>query len=667
MEQWWRDYPWRLIQTNLRQTDMRDIRADRFVRDLKELDADIVMINTGGILAGYDTQVADHPRSEYLQGDSLRQIMLACREAGIRVIARMDFSKIRREVYGRHPDWAYRDANGGIVDYNGDVHACICGGFQQEKAFEILREVCGTLPVDGLYINMGGFVTRDYSYRYYGPCHCDNCKRRFRERFGLELPEREDMADPVYRKYRIFRQEVLADYRQRLTRTVRGIDPGIAVDGVDFFRMESNTEYLRPLPFWQYSAASNTRALRGTEGTAAVSNASVDFIGFYYRHVSVNPEEQELRLWQALANFGGLDYYLIGRLDSHEDRTALPAVKRVFSYARQHAEEYRGIRSMAKVLLLREELWGCRPEERGWVRALTEAHILFDEALIPSIEPETDLGGYRTVILPGVSRLPRQTAEMLDRFAREGGCVIASGETGEYDENFDPYAACPLQCLGIERREEIRRDMLSAMLRVEEGDLAAFPSLRESRLVYFGETFFRESCRPGARGYLRLIPPHPYGPPERCYYTEVTDVPGAWEYPYGKGRGIRIPWNCAGRYYTDGYANTFRFMRDLLVHMAGAYTAEDGPFTPMVAVTAGMARDGRCALIQLVNHTGHFGTSYFEPVPVGDIRLRISLPRRPALVLSGTKNTQVPFDWQQGTLRVKADLQGFFESLLVRF
>lgn len=667
MEHWWQDYPWRMIQTNLREIDMRDIRADRFVNELKSFDANVVLINTGGIVASYDTKVSDHPRSEYLQGDSLPSIMKACREAGIRVIARMDYSKMRRSVYERHPDWAYRDKNGGIVDYNGDVHACICGGFQQEKAFEITREVCETLPVDGLFINMGGFRTRDYSYRYYGICHCDNCRRRFRERFGLELPEEENMADPVYRRYRVFQREVLSDYRQRLEKLVHGIDPEIALDGIDFVRMESNTEYLRPLPVWQYSAASNTRALRGTDSRMTVSNTSVDFIGFFYRHVAVDLEQQELRLWQDVASFGGVDYYIIGRLDSHEDKSAWPAVRRVFGYAREHAPEYRGIRSLAKVLLLREDLWNCRPEERGWVRLLTESHILFDEALISSLNGETDLSRYGIVILPGLSMLPRQLAEKLDAFACGGGCVIVSGTARQYDENWEPYDSCPLRCSGIERTESVRQDMLSAMLRTEGEDLDVFVSFRDDPLICFGETFAFERYRPGGRGYLHLIPPHPYGPPERCVYTRVTDVPGVWVCPFGQGKGIRIPWNCGQRYYTDGYSNTFRFMRDLMLHIARAESVEDRPFTPMLSVAAGMARDGNHALIQMVNHTGHFGTSYFPPVPLRDIALRLPLPQRPAYVASQTKNTRIPFDWEQGMLRVKTDIQDYFEGLLVRF
>ena len=125
MGHWWEDYPWRLIQTNLSETDMADIDAHTYAAWLKDAKATVAMINTGGIVASYPTEVKDHTQSEFLTGDTLRALMEECHQAGIKVIARMDFSKARRAVYERHPDWAYRDINGEIVDYNGDVHMCI--------------------------------------------------------------------------------------------------------------------------------------------------------------------------------------------------------------------------------------------------------------------------------------------------------------------------------------------------------------------------------------------------------------------------------------------------------------------------------------------------------------------------------------------------------------
>ena len=138
---WWEGYPWRMIQTNFREPDMADLDARRYVRDVKDFGATVVMVNAAGIIASYDTQVPCHTKSEYLHGDSLRTLLDECHKAGLRVIARTDFSKIRYPLYEAHPDWAYRTAAGEIVNCNGDVQVCPSGGYAQEGVNDILREL----------------------------------------------------------------------------------------------------------------------------------------------------------------------------------------------------------------------------------------------------------------------------------------------------------------------------------------------------------------------------------------------------------------------------------------------------------------------------------------------------------------------------------------------
>ena len=184
MKHWWEGYPWRMIQTNLRQIDMADINAKAYAKQLKGFGATVVTLNAAGIIASYQTNHPYQAQSEYLTGDSLRQIIDACHEEGIRVIARTDFSKVHYDLYEQHPEWAYRTAKGEIVNYNGDVHVCPNGEYQQKIMFEILEEVLTTHPFDGVFCNMSGFLVMDYSGNFHGPCHCDSCKKKYLEIYG---------------------------------------------------------------------------------------------------------------------------------------------------------------------------------------------------------------------------------------------------------------------------------------------------------------------------------------------------------------------------------------------------------------------------------------------------------------------------------------------------
>lgn len=340
MQPWWQSRTWRLIQTNLREIDMLDINARQVVADLASFKANVLMINAAGIIASYPTKLPFHYQSPYLLGDSLQDILMACHQSGIRVFARTDFSKVRRPIYEAHPEWATVTAHGKVIDYNGDVQVCINGDYQQIFMLQIIEELLSSHDFDGIFFNMGGFQVYDYSGNYYGICHCVNCTRLYKEMFGLALPINEDHSDPSYRKYNLFKRHITSTHRAKVVTFIHNLRLDICIAepgdlGQGYNRMESNTAIERPLPHWQYSASDNTKQSVSSFPDVVTSNTTVDFIDFPYRHVAVSPQQQALRLAQNLANGGALDYYLIGRLDNHEDRSGFGPIQKIFNY---HAE-----------------------------------------------------------------------------------------------------------------------------------------------------------------------------------------------------------------------------------------------------------------------------------------------------------------------------------------
>ncbi len=667
---WWDDYSWRLIQTNFREIDMEDIDADTYVESLKEFGATVAMINVGGALASYETNVEDHVKSSFLHGSTLQAIIEAVHAAGMKVIARMDFSKAKEEVHERHPDWAYRTFDGKIVNYNGYIHMCLCGGFQQQKAFEILKEVVETLDVDGIFLNMVGFKTADYSYNYYGICHCENCKKRFHDEFGLELPDKEDMNDPVYRKYKCFQERTVSETNKRLNAMVKSLNPEIALGGVDFQRMESNTEYkVRKGPQWVYNSSSNARGSSTIPGSPKVSNAAVDFIGAFYRHNAIGEAMQSLRFNQDIANYAGLDYYLMGRLDNHLDRSSYPIVRKAFAYMKRHEKLYQHMRSKGDVLIIRNGGHNLLTDEsRGWIRVLTESHILFGEVAPEIIQDDTDLTCFKAIILSDLRKIPDRLASKIDSFVHDGGVLIASGATGIYDEHYTHREKLPFKALGSASIKGIDTNQVSAILRIKESEKPLFPSLDGTEVIYFGETFVFTGDYPAtAEGHLNMIPPHAYGPPEVCYFTTVSDEPGYIVNNYGEGKAVYIPWLSGTRFHQDGYLNLFFFMKDILEQTCGISSVEDKPFTPMVEVTLGESHDKSRMMVHLVNSTGFFGRSFYNPVPVMDISLRIPIGRKPVQIVDVETETSVEFSYAYGIVKLTVQRLDELKALDLRF
>jgi hypothetical protein len=661
---WWEDWPWRLIQTNLRERDMEDMDAEGYVESLRKLHATVAMVNTSGIVASYPTSLSFHTRNAFLHGDRLATMIEACHEANIKVIARTDFSKTRRALHELHPEWAYRRADGGIVDEEGDVWVCPSGGYQQECAPRIVEETITELDVDGIYFNMAGFQTHDYRGIDHGLCHCDACVEGFRSAFGQELPIAGDLRDPTYRRYLAFRDAVVRSSKQRMDAMIRRLRPDLAIDRPTdnlggFVRQESDTALDRPLPDWQYSASANTKWVVSSLLRTVSSNASVDFVDFPVRHVAVSPERQRLRLAQALANGGGLDYYLIGWLDHRHDRTGAAAVRELFGFHAAHEDEYRDLRSCARVALLTGS-HGNADEFRGWFRVLAEYHFLFDVLLIEAATDER-LARYDAVVLPD-HPLSDDAAARLDRFVEGGGTLVSSGRSGWRDEELEPRDAPALDCLGIERIREIR-DVRGAYLRI--GDRDSFPRLAETDLVFLDGPYVDAEYRPEASSsLLSLIPPGPFGPPERLILPEATDAPGLTIHPFGKGRGVYVPWNCGALFHRNGHPNTSDFIADVLERPT-ALEPVAGNLSPMVEVTLHERGGGSSHLLHLVNASGHFGVSYVEPVTMHDLEVVVPYEGEPVDVTALAAAQALEWRTGEGHLTVHLPRLDLFEAITI--
>jgi hypothetical protein len=662
---WWKRWPWRLVQTNLRERDMEDIDAARYVDSLRQLHATVAMINTSGIIASYPTALPFHTASANLHADSLATIIGACHDAGIKVIARTDFSKVRRPLYDLHPQWAYRRADGEIVDDAGDVWVCPAGGYQQDCASAIVEETITLLDVDGIYFNMVGFVTRDYRGTDHGICHCAACADGFRELSGLELPLVEDLDDPAYRRYLTFQQHVLRTSRQRMESMIRRLRPDLAIDRPTddrggFVRQESNSALDRPLPDWQYSASANTKWVVSSLPWTVSSNAAVDFIDYPVRHVAVAPERQRLRLAQALANGGGLDYYVIGRLDRRHDHSGAAAVRELFAYHAAHENDYRGLRSCAGVALLDGD-HGNVGEFRGWFRVLVEHHFLFDVLRMDAADDDA-LERYRVVVLPGYEPLSDEEAARLDRFVERGGTLVASGRSGWRDRELAPRGGPALACLGIERVREVREDVRGAFLEVD--DRTGFPRLADTDLVFLDGTYVEAEYLPRTARLLRLIPPGPFGPPERCMLPAATGEPGLTTHAFGRGSGVFVPWTCGALFHRHGQANTSSFMTDVLEHHAGIAPV-GGDLSPMVEVTLLERRDGEGHLLHLVNGSGHVGVSYVRPVTMHDVEVWLPYDRDPTDVTALVTGEGLEWTKSDGHLFVRVPTLDQFEAVRI--
>ena len=651
MANWWNNYPWRVIQPNFREIDTKDFDENRFIEELKSFFCTMVMLNAAGLIASYPTKLEDHVTSPYLEGFDLKHLVERCHEEGIKVIARTDFSKIPEQVAERHPDWVYRHADGTWLNYNGYVQTCLLGGYQGAYMDEILKEMFAEIPFDGMYCNMGsatGYIV-DYSMKRHGPCQCDACKAAFKAKTGMDVPVDLKPGDRASMVYFGFQQQIASAQKKRVTQLLRQINPDLAYCSIDYGRQEVHTDYLEALPAWQYMASSNARAQRGMGIESTIVN--VDFMGFAYRHTSCSGPLQELRLWQGISNFSGIDYYVMGRLYDKEDQSTFDRVKRIFRYAAEHENETVGVDSVADVLLVRDSYVIPNKEERGWIRILTESHILFDETL-PAGLAKKELGAYKAVILPEKMRLQSPVIEKLEAYVSEGGTVITTGMVPA------------MVCLGLSGSMKKNSDIKGSMFRIRPEDKKQFPSFEKRNLLIAGNAVMEASYSEKTELYGVYLEPERFGPPELCYPDKApTAFPAAARTPYGKGCGIVIPWYPGEAYYEDGHEAFRLFAADLLGSLAHVSPVECN-LSPMVEITRGKKDDFE--IIHLVNGTGHFGNSYFDPPVLADQQVTIPWEGEIESVTNLDQEDGVTFHLEEGKLTLMVPKLGYHAGILIR-
>jgi len=610
--EWWKHEPIRFLQTNLSENDS-SVDPKTLVNAVADFGANTFLMNMGGIVAQYPTRIPFHYPSGFLPPgrDLFGDVVREAHARRIRVVGRFDLSKTQKAVFDAHPEWFFRRADGEPVIYNGLYSTCINGKYYREHALTILAEALERYEVDGLFFNMFGNPTTDYSGVATGPCHCQACEARFRARFGRGVPSAAD-AD-----YRSFMSDSSREVAATIAELIHRKRPGAAFltyikDHTDGIISESNTAVGRPLPLWPYSASDNVSRSLGSEPDKVAINLAMTFIDFPWRYSNVPGAETALRLYQNIAH-GAPPAIVVSGPMAQQDRSGLLAAKPIFDWHAHHEDLYVGQKNGARVMLLAR---GDTASYRGFFRLLTEEHIPF--VVSENLRWMEEGSRFDLVISPGAP-----PAE-LGRYVQEGGRVLVAGT-----------AAPPFPVGAI-----VGRRSTQGYWRIH--DRREFPSLKDTDLIFIDGEYLE--IAPPQHPILTLIPTAMFGPPEKVWSDKVeTTVPGIVLTDHGKGRAAYIPWDVGGLYYRHSSETHRGLVTDVIdrllpgerqlrtnAHPLVEMTVMDqaAPASTSAEAPAGSrrsaARGGGRTLIHLVNGTGHHDTAYFPPLEIRDIRIDLA-------------------------------------------
>ncbi|MEX2427089.1 MAG: alpha-amylase family protein [Bacteroidales bacterium] len=658
------------MQTNLREIDAQDFDVDQYVQSVLDASVNIVLLSVGGQVANYPTKLPFHYKNPYMKGDLVGEVVKKLNENGVKVMARFDFARINESIALKNTDWLYVSSKGEHVHDNGHYLSCINGDYQQKYGFEILKEAISSYPFDAIFFNAAGYTTRDYSENYHGICQCKNCKKRFRDSTGLELPKIEDINDPVFREYNKFRQTTHTELNGRITRSIQELNPNLVLsvynpDG-GIWRSESGTGFTSG-QYWTYHATENVKRVLGSFNNRAPYDTYNHLLGMDYRHTATSPEIGRIFMPQQMLNGGALGIYFIGHLDNQYDRVFIPKFKELTKFHKTNEKLFTNIQSQSKIGLV----LGSSQENRGIMRMLIEEHIMFDLIFASALKEKNlprELNDYELLILSDITNMDDDFIALIDDYVERGGKILATGFPGVNDEVGTPLNRLRLEALGVLSEYEMLTNPKPSYLVVSDNEKALLGNdqFKDFDLIMMNSNFLKIKPVGSAKSILRLVPTIMHGPPEKCYFNdnEITDYPGVVYNTFGAGKAVFIPWQIGSQYNWKGnnaHRALFLATLDNLLEVERTLVT-DAP--PLVEMTQMINRNGSFEWIGMINHTGQIGNSFHEPVQIINSAIRFK-PQKPVKeIYSIRSGERLKFKQTNGWVEVVVPKLDDFEMIV---
>ena len=671
---WWKANNLRVIQTNLPAYEAT-LNPDSLVADLVHFSANTLIINAGGIMAFYPTKLQYQYTNPYMQPNMLSDVIEKCHNAGIRVIVRFDFSRAHKSIFDAHPDWFYISPKGERI-INEDMYAVsINAPYEQEWLFKIIEEVIESFPIDGIFINMPGYQTRNaYLGVYHGIDQNPYDQKAFAEfSGGMKLPREENPDDPVFRKYQEFKQHSVNDLMRRLHELVKSKNEQIAIctympDYVDIIRHESQTN---TLPYWPYNASDNVSNTSTSFPDHIVSNASIQQISFRSRYNAIEPEEVTIRLYENIANGSGLDISLMGDFRDYEDERNFEAFRTIYAHHKKFEAYYGNYTSRAEILVIAPGNWPggeAAQEYRGIQLMLKESHLQYDIIEAARIGDLRDaIRKYKLIIIPEIPSLSPDAIDALTAACEQGTNLIATNRslTRNPEALLDLFGA---------RAEQVDHDGDGYYL--SPVNKSVFKRFELQTLLFWKFNLGLYNFDAADTAWLPILTPGRPGPPEKIGGHEPTGYYAMGVKNHPRSKAVLLPMNVGRLYYLHGYEEHKNIVLDAIDYVfpeAGDMVRTDAH--PRVEVIVQDYRlnipenfdrkDTDGMIVHLVNLTGFSGNTYFEPLKVRDIDFSIRCDFRPSRVWSMMNEKSIGFRWEGGAVRFTLPLLGAYDGVVI--
>jgi hypothetical protein len=630
---WYRNMR-RCGQVNFNERDPIELNIEEWLDYWTSLKINALLLNAGGIVAFYPTQIPYHHKSQYLgDRDLFGDFAKAAKKRGIRVVARLDCNFAWEEAWKAHPEWFERTADGSprLHDQSAWLYkTCMYSAYFTEQMPAIIREINSLYDVDGFFTN--GWPGAE------GPssCHCAECAGfgdaktpEFRDRHLARVLEVWKLWDSTARQ-----KKWDSVYVGNLGGGIRASTDLQQIAKVAGWFNADHQGRSGATPIWD--CAQQGRVAESVMKGRTITNVTGAYANSHplWRQTSKAPEEATM--WMAQTTASGMVpwYHWLG--GAPKDLRWRETGHRFFDWIAKNERHFVNRRSIANIGVIFSQRGnafykppgGSDATEflQGLYYALLQSRYPFDFVHEDDLGPET-LKKYAALLLPNVALLSDARCRQLEAYAAGGGSLLATFETSLYDERGirrDDFGLAKL--FGMHKTGDVQGPKGNAyyarVLRNHEV-LRGF----ENTTILPGAEFRVPIQAENAEPVLAVLPPYPAFPPEMVYpKTEPTNEPAIVLREHGASRLAYIPGDVDRSFWRSSNPDLSQLLRNAVRWMIREYVPVSVRGEGMVEVFAWETEPGFA--LHLLNYTNPNMLSgwFTETYPVGEQHVRADLP-----------------------------------------
>jgi hypothetical protein len=678
----WQQRVRRVGQSNMTEHDPAVMNIEEWADYWHGCGTDVVYISVTGILAFYPSKVKFHRHGKFLNGrDFFGECVTAARKRGMRVVARMSPDLNWGDALEAHPEWAMRNRDGSVqfgVEDPRLFKTCMFSTYMDDYVPAVMREVNSLFDVDCFYTNgwppLGSLPD----------CHCAICSKLPAANTVAYWRAFNDRLFELWNKYDAIAKEKKPDsfFFANLGGNVHA---------------GPNLDRLGKTAVWfqgdNQGRTNEDPAVWGATLQGRVCNAVLDgkfaanITGAYstsevpWRNAAKNSAEAKMWLNETVASGLAPYYHFIGSENGFgEDRRWQKVGADYFRWTAKHDAHLNVRRSVANIgvvmgqstqllypgpATMRSRTY-MRETTHGIYETLLTGRFAFDFVHEERLEPER-LSKYRALLLPNIAMLSDRQCDRIREYVRRGGSIMASFETGLYDEDLKPRAEFGLMdVLGINKAGDSIGTNGNAYYGRIERSHPIVEGFADTNWIPGAQN--RIPLKPVKDAVLTVVPGFVRYPPELAYPPlPHTDEPAVVLRENGSSRSAYFPGDIERTYWLTGHGDLLRLMHNTIRWITGdeRVVSVDGEgFVEMFAWETGPGY--AVHLLNYTNPNAHHGWMA-SVYPLGPQTVSLKLP--PGVRVTAVEllcaEQGVPFRMENQVLRFTVPRIGDYEVAAV--